>query len=172
MDLNLLNCPVCLEPATNPRETNCCNQVFCSACLQPLQSCPFCQASHVTYRENKVVARILNTLPVACPFECQAAITRGNLENHTKVCKQRLFDCPVPTCGTLAIKSQVEFLGHLVNQHADDVESAVQRFYATKRQSNTVINDIQDDTGFRVEECLLSLQNRLMQAIQRMQTLD
>ncbi|RUS14183.1 hypothetical protein BC937DRAFT_94222 [Endogone sp. FLAS-F59071] len=141
MDLSLLNCPVCFEPATNPRETNCCNQVFCSACIQPLQSCPFCRASRLTHHENTVVTRILNTLPATCPFECQAAVTRGNLEAHTKICEQRLFDCPAPTCGTLAIKSRVQFLGHLVSHHADDVESAVRQFYETEQRSNNPMSE-------------------------------
>ncbi|RUS15358.1 hypothetical protein BC937DRAFT_92550 [Endogone sp. FLAS-F59071] len=130
----LLTCPVCLELAKVPRETICCNQLFCLECARPLQRCPVCRAERFSIRENKLVARILDSLPIACPFECGASVTRGNLEDHIATCEQRMFDCRVSTCEQISHKGQALYLQHMVDQHPDLVEEVLTQFFDNREK--------------------------------------
>jgi hypothetical protein len=93
MDEHFLTCPMCLELATEPRETNCCHQLFCLSCIQLPRQCPICRADRLTYSENVLVARLLDAFPATCPFGCSSAVTRGNLEEHTKKCDRNTEKC-------------------------------------------------------------------------------
>lgn len=98
---------------------------------------------------------MLDALPATCPFECGAAVTRGNLEAHTKMCEQHLFDC-LAKCGCSAFKSKAQLLDHMVTHHADEVDSALQQFYAAKWQKDRV-----EDVGAAIVQPVSSQALRL-----------
>jgi len=63
---------------------------FCKSCVSSLDKCPLCRAtlniSH--FVSTKIVKSIVDALKVKC-IQCNAAITRGEYENHIK-------KCPIP----------------------------------------------------------------------------
>jgi hypothetical protein len=109
-----LICSICNDPLTLPLVHLDCGQMFCTACISPLSTCPLCQGSLVDPNSliKQVTRLILNKLnalrahcpqcfkimdrpsinehvkscPVVCPHGCKQKVSPMDLENHSLVC--------------------------------------------------------------------------------------
>ncbi len=54
----MLECPICLQPADAPQLVSCCGQTLCGVCLQAClaqsKQCPLCRSLHPTYGDNRL----------------------------------------------------------------------------------------------------------------------
>ncbi|KAL0217484.1 hypothetical protein RCL1_008065 [Eukaryota sp. TZLM3-RCL] len=110
-------CIICLEIMTDPVETQCCHNLFCSSCItqQPLQNCPCCRAPGPTIVPNVPVKRMIDDLPVSCNY-CNKSGTRGEFGDHMRNCSGRPLNCNI--CGHSVIMEQA--ISHL-QSHMEEV---------------------------------------------------
>uniref|UniRef100_A0A1D1YX45 Polyubiquitin n=1 Tax=Anthurium amnicola TaxID=1678845 RepID=A0A1D1YX45_9ARAE len=62
MDLSrYLQCTVCRDLKTNPRETQCCHKLFCQDCIQSMNAteCPVCRQT-TNFVENPLISQLIN----------------------------------------------------------------------------------------------------------------
>mmetsp|Transcript_48827 Transcript_48827/g.126479 ORF Transcript_48827/g.126479 Transcript_48827/m.126479 type:complete len:102 (+) Transcript_48827:154-459(+) len=88
-----LNCAICMCAAENAVETSCCHSVFCEGCLDEVKgrgdTCPTCRNTPLQYNPSILARRMLGGQPVTCPYSCGEKTTRGELERHKALCKNR-----------------------------------------------------------------------------------
>lgn len=93
----LIECCICCDYLTEVRETPCCHQLFCHACIRSwLQTsshnCPRCRSTILdeqTLTKNVVIQRFVDNLLFDCPYilqGCAAKIPRCDLEGHKHSC--------------------------------------------------------------------------------------
>jgi hypothetical protein len=122
--LESLKCPVCLEYAEEPMECQFCNHIFCKKCIASEQSkikitsCPMCRKES-NYKESAFAKRLLGNLPVSCPNECGANISRNELKGHLTKCPNKNYLCNVQGCRYEGKKS--DFIQHLTSQHENEI---------------------------------------------------
>ena len=94
----LIECCICCDYLTDVRETPCCHQLFCHACIRSWlqtanQNCPRCRstiANEQNLSRNIVIQRFVDNLLFDCPNilqGCAAKIPRIDLENHKRGCE-------------------------------------------------------------------------------------
>ena len=93
-----LTCPVCLELCRNAVETKCCSHAFCEECVILIKNkkdeCPCCKDSPLTFRNSKIIRRLISTIPVTCPHQdCMKKLENGNLPTHIKYCASGTTIC-------------------------------------------------------------------------------
>ncbi|CAF1128633.1 unnamed protein product [Rotaria sordida] len=93
----LIECCICCDYLTDVRETPCCHQLFCYACIQswlnkPTKNCPRCRSTTLTEQNllrNIVVQRFVDNLQFPCPYAlqgCLVEIARCDLLKHKRLC--------------------------------------------------------------------------------------
>ena len=100
-------CPVTFELLRDPHQTTCCGHhisVTAGAKLQQEgKSCPMCKEPNFTTQTDKYFKRVVNGLKVRCPHKgsgCEWVHDLGSLDQHTKVCPKRPWQCQY--CDTTA----------------------------------------------------------------------
>ena len=94
---HIIECCICCDYLTDVRETPCCHQLFCQACIQSWlatssRTCPRCRATNLsseTLLQNVVIQRFVDNLQFDCPFKlegCPAQIPRSDLLAHKNAC--------------------------------------------------------------------------------------
>lgn len=130
-----LNCPICLEFATDAVEAFCCHQVMCESCVGGLQSCPMCRTAPLRTNASLLARRMIDEFMTKCKF-CSAEMKHGSLRNHIKVCPDRLHQCSAPGCQFTGTKSS--FLSHLVDSHSLQLLSDHAKLFSSS--SNVVLD--------------------------------
>ncbi|CAF2776757.1 unnamed protein product [Rotaria sp. Silwood2] len=93
----LIECCICCDYLTDVRETPCCHQLFCFACIQSwlrqsAQSCPRCSSTALTEQTlttNVVIQRFVDNVQFNCPNKlqgCPAKVPRSDLTQHKQSC--------------------------------------------------------------------------------------
>ena len=93
----LIECCICCDYLTDVRETPCCHQLFCQACIQSWlatssRTCPRCRATNLandTLLHNVVIQRFVDDLQFDCPYKlegCPAQVPRSDLLAHKNAC--------------------------------------------------------------------------------------
>jgi len=106
-----LECPICMEPLSEPLVHNKCGNMFCSACLNQaamnrLQNCPLCREVIIAGSLSpapKYITNKLNDLLVVCP-NCRSSCARNQIDTH-------LTQCPISCirgCGMKVIPKEFE----------------------------------------------------------------
>lgn len=113
-----ITCPICLDIAIDAVESNCCTVVYCLNCSQT-SCCPTCRASPFIVKPNKVIRRMVSSLPVECV--CGSKITRGDMESHEILCSETIHQCSYNCC-TFSDKT-TKFLAHIQENHQRDLIS-------------------------------------------------
>eukprot|EP01127_Copromyxa_protea_P009131 TRINITY_DN2129_c1_g3_i4.p1 TRINITY_DN2129_c1_g3~~TRINITY_DN2129_c1_g3_i4.p1 ORF type:complete len:341 (-),score=6.43 TRINITY_DN2129_c1_g3_i4:124-1116(-) len=127
-------CPICLEPCSpNSVTTDCCQNVFCLACISRVRVCPLCRACPKPYHKlPRKVIRIFEQFMVSCD-QCKGEMAFIQFSSHVcypcKKCdryfhsrealkqhKQKHF-LPCPYCATLW-KDQFRLNCHIEENHA------------------------------------------------------
>ena len=114
-----LECPVCQELCTNPRDCLTCGRVFCSGCIAQLKSCPLCRKQPFESRENIFASRLLNSVRLKCP-QCDSLVDRPRLEDHKRTCPARPRRCSFKGCEFVAT-NKMEALDHMNTKHSDEI---------------------------------------------------
>ena len=91
---DFLNCPVCLEIASNAVECKNCANIFCEKCAVDLiaKNCPICREK-LAVKISLLARRMIGTLPQVCPNTCGVTSTVGNMQDHLKSCPNRTYSC-------------------------------------------------------------------------------
>eukprot|EP01004_Peranema_trichophorum_P004063 NODE_300_length_2995_cov_40.630919_g259_i0.p1 GENE.NODE_300_length_2995_cov_40.630919_g259_i0~~NODE_300_length_2995_cov_40.630919_g259_i0.p1 ORF type:complete len:936 (-),score=165.42 NODE_300_length_2995_cov_40.630919_g259_i0:131-2938(-) len=92
-----LTCPICHSYFVDVVESPCCGSGFCSPCLiESLNTtrgtCPTCRQpiSVNECRPNRLVQRMVDNLPMECPYSgCMSTTTRSGLSDHVQICQFR-----------------------------------------------------------------------------------
>lgn len=93
----LIECCICCDYLTDVRETPCCHQLFCAACIQSwlqrtTKHCPRCRSTTLTEQgllKNYVVQRFVDNLLFPCPHAvqgCDAKVPKCELPKHLRLC--------------------------------------------------------------------------------------
>ncbi|CAF2977923.1 unnamed protein product [Rotaria socialis] len=93
----LIECCICCDYLTDVRETPCCHQLFCHACIlswlqTSTKNCPRCRSTALTEHnltKNYVIERFVDNLEFDCPHKlqgCPAKIPRCDLPKHKRLC--------------------------------------------------------------------------------------
>ncbi|CAF3629063.1 unnamed protein product [Rotaria sp. Silwood1] len=93
----LIECCICCDYLTDVRETPCCHQLFCLACIQSwlrqsAQNCPRCRSTTLTEQTlttNIVIQRFVDNAQFNCPNKlqgCPAKVSRSDLTQHKQSC--------------------------------------------------------------------------------------
>ncbi|CAF1352598.1 unnamed protein product [Rotaria sp. Silwood1] len=93
----LIECCICCDYLTDVRETPCCHQLFCLACIQSwlrqsAQNCPRCRSTTLTEQTlttNIVIQRFVDNAQFNCPNKlqgCPAKVSRSHLTQHKQSC--------------------------------------------------------------------------------------
>ncbi|CAF0817922.1 unnamed protein product [Rotaria sp. Silwood1] len=94
----LIECCICCDYLTEVRETPCCHQLFCHACIlswlqTSTKNCPRCRSTTLTEQtltKNFVIQRFVDNLEFDCPHKlqgCPAKIPRSDLAKHKQLCQ-------------------------------------------------------------------------------------
>ena len=142
-------CPICMDVAEDAVETSCCHHIFCEECLVDVRNncCPQCRAP-LSAQPSHLARRLIGNMPVACPYKCDAKVTRSELKSHSNNCPQRMYDCPSPKCGFKALKE--EFANHLFNEHKDVIVREASRCFVSSEVQGAVLgpgNGVNKDVG-------------------------
>lgn len=96
-----LKCGVCLDVLSDPVQTICCGQSYCSGCIdeQKPGHCPHCKEALGTFCDKKS-ARLINELEVYCPYhiKCDWKGYPSEVADHLKQCNIKPVACPLG-CG-------------------------------------------------------------------------
>uniref|UniRef100_A0A1X7SZ63 RING-type domain-containing protein n=1 Tax=Amphimedon queenslandica TaxID=400682 RepID=A0A1X7SZ63_AMPQE len=101
-----IECPICLNILTNPRQVSCCGKNFCESCIgkegvlgkwmgRRNRACPMCKELGYDSFIDKNLSRIINGLQVYCTNKPKGCQWKGNLKDlstHLKKGK-RYGDC-------------------------------------------------------------------------------
>lgn len=93
----LFECCICCDYLTDVRETSCCHQLFCLACIQSWlkqsgSNCPRCLSTTLTeqaLQTNVVIQHFIDNARFTCPNKlqgCPAKIPRSYLTQHKLSC--------------------------------------------------------------------------------------
>ena len=116
---NLL-CSICLEYCTDPVESSCCSQLYCSACTDPLdKNCPMCRQG-CDFKKSVLARRMIDMIGTECMY-CGYKCCRGDLSDHFKKCEQVTVSCPIEDCG--AVVRQSDLFEHLASTHKDECKN-------------------------------------------------
>ncbi|XP_055344526.1 uncharacterized protein LOC129592499 [Paramacrobiotus metropolitanus] len=115
-----LECGICLELAVKAVESTCCHKIFCSQCVLRLRDdrCPNCREDDFDSVDSHLARRIINDFPAHCHF-CQAAVTRGNVDDHMAMCDDRMTQCTAP--GFKYTGNPKGFIDHIAGSHSDQL---------------------------------------------------
>ncbi|CAF2805021.1 unnamed protein product [Rotaria sp. Silwood2] len=94
----LIECCICCDYLTEVRETPCCHQLFCYACIlswlqTSTKNCPRCRSTTLTEQtltKNFVIQRFVDNLEFDCPYKlqgCPAKVPRSDLIKHKQLCQ-------------------------------------------------------------------------------------
>ena len=93
-------CPVTFELLRDPHQTTCCGHHISVTAGVKLQQegklCPMCKEPNFTTQTDKYFKRVVNGLKVRCPHKgsgCEWVEDLGSLDQHTKVCPKRPWQC-------------------------------------------------------------------------------
>lgn len=114
-----LECPVCKDYWTRPRECVACGRVFCGPCVAHLASCPLCRKDPFVSRESRLASRLVENVRVKCE-QCETKLARSRLEEHKKICPKRLRKCSFKDCGFFATDNE-DAMAHLSRVHVDQI---------------------------------------------------
>jgi hypothetical protein len=131
-----LKCPICLTAADEPFETSCCGHIFCSSCIQGITNskCPICRCERFTFRENKFVKNLLNSIIVKCPFGCEKSIKVSNTKIHRYQCNESIFKCSLKYCDLKCNfqGSKKESVIHFSEKHTDQMIVLAEHYASLK----------------------------------------
>ncbi|KAK9718723.1 hypothetical protein K7432_005319 [Basidiobolus ranarum] len=140
VQLDLLQCPICLDIVNKPRETLCCHQLLCLDHISQLQRCPSCRYQPLRVQCNVLAERLIGIQPVDCPFGCTENVIRSNLSEHKRICQQRPFSCPFHSCSETSFTKEpnehfgiLAFKNHLMDKHGDLI---LERLHLLTEESN------------------------------------
>ena len=122
-----LNCPVCTDLYSRPRECLACGRLFCSSCIAHVKSCPLCRKEPLLSRDNRFATRIVDNIRLHCR-QCDALVARARLEEHRKTCASRLRKCSFKDCGFIAVTKEEE-LEHLKTVHMEQMWTNFDQLY-------------------------------------------
>ncbi|KAJ4869696.1 E3 ubiquitin-protein ligase SINA-like 2 [Raphanus sativus] len=101
MDLDLLDCPVCCHPLTNPIFQCDNGHIACSDCCTNLRNkCPSCTLPIGIHR-CRIMERVVEATMVPCPnakHGCTDKFPYGKELDHEKECSFALCYCPASDC--------------------------------------------------------------------------
>ncbi|KAG0608606.1 hypothetical protein M758_8G118700 [Ceratodon purpureus] len=121
LDIDILDCPICLEPFVRPVYQCKNGHTICFSCCKKLapKRCPTCSA--VTGKIRCIaIEKILESLLVSCKnaeHGCKKMLNRTDMiehENHD--CLYEPFPCPVENC-VCTFCSDVGFIAHMTEVH-------------------------------------------------------
>lgn len=120
---DFLCCVICNELATNAVESTCCKNIFCDACTADPnlsdEPCPNCSENSFKISECHLARRLINLLPIECPFNCKTTVARGELNAHKNKCPNRKYPCARIGCNFKGdLKSYKE---HIIEKHSEDI---------------------------------------------------
>lgn len=112
-----LQCVICLELAKNAVECESCGNIYCEMCDKSLKKreCPTCKKVDFKVRPSFVARRMIGAMPMACPNECGAKSTVGNIADHLKKCPNKKYQCK--ECYDFPSVVKGEFIQHLTKKH-------------------------------------------------------
>ncbi|KAI4454870.1 e3 ubiquitin-protein ligase siah2 [Holotrichia oblita] len=126
-----MECPVCFL-SFKPPIYQCVNgHSFCSDCTDKLKKCPTCSYAMSQTRNYTLEAIVDEMLRKPCPNSTQGCSQRlfpEELEEHRRVCDNRIYTCPMNSIGICEWKGQRDFGLH---QHVKEKHSwnTSQKFY-------------------------------------------
>ncbi|KAJ4884086.1 E3 ubiquitin-protein ligase SINA-like 2 [Raphanus sativus] len=120
LDLDLLDCPVCLEALTK-HVFQCDNgHIACSSCCLKLRNkCPAC-ALPIGNNRCRIVERIVESVTVPCPnakHGCTEKFSYGKESAHEEECGFSLCYCPAPDCNFAGVYK--DLYSHYDADHKD-----------------------------------------------------
>lgn len=94
----LVQCPICFG-SLYPSYELCKNgHGVCRTCQESVQKCPLCREQFVVHQESSLLKKLLERLPVICPYsERGCPVVMLNRE-HEEFCKFRVGKCRVVDC--------------------------------------------------------------------------
>ncbi len=88
--LDSLMCPICYEYCQDVIESNCCHQLFCKKCTDPLENkCPLCRAT-CKFTKSIIAQRMINLVPTECVF-CKNKFNYGEIKQHHEKCEEAII---------------------------------------------------------------------------------
>lgn len=98
-----LKCEICLDILSNPVQTLCCGQSYCSGCIDMERRgrCPHCRETLKTFADKKST-RLISELEIYCPYhiddKCDWKGSPSEVADHLKQCSIKPVFCPLG-CG-------------------------------------------------------------------------
>lgn len=95
-------CAICELPSRDPRITECCGKIVCSACLSHAQCCPFCKAENLVTFCNKQILREVHSLHVFCTNKQRGCAWKGalkDIDSHLEGCLLEVVLCDYQDVG-------------------------------------------------------------------------
>ncbi|EOA19712.1 hypothetical protein CARUB_v10003728mg [Capsella rubella] len=122
LNLDLLDCPICVEPFTIPIFQCDNGHLACASCCPKLMNkCPACALPIGNFR-CRAMENVLESISVPCPnakLGCTKNITYGTESTHVKECPLSLCMCPVPKCDYQGTYN--DLYGHLDSHILDNI---------------------------------------------------
>ncbi|CAH8302503.1 unnamed protein product [Eruca vesicaria subsp. sativa] len=101
LNLDLLSCPICVEPFTIPIFQCDNGHLACSSCCPKLRNkCPSC-ACPIGHSRCRAMETVLESTSIPCQnaeFGCTQKLTHGEESTHEKTCTFSPCSCPVQDC--------------------------------------------------------------------------
>lgn len=118
-----IQCHICLEPAEDAVETECCHNVFCEGCIKiygtKKHECPMCRQSNVKWNESPFIRQIVADKEVPCPYGCKKTIKKSEVKEHKSDCEGVEFVCNTEGCKFKA--GREEFIKHILSLHETSI---------------------------------------------------
>ncbi|CAL9224521.1 unnamed protein product [Arabidopsis halleri] len=123
LDLDFLDCPICIEPFTVPIFQCDNGHLACASCCPKLSNkCPTCTLL-VGHSRNRAMESILESIFIPCPnakLGCTTNVTYGKQSIHEKECSFSLLcSCPLQDCNYTSSYSNMyrHFIGGHQNKY-------------------------------------------------------
>ncbi|CAL9224545.1 unnamed protein product [Arabidopsis halleri] len=101
LDLDFLDCPICVEPFTIPIFQCDNGHLACSSCCPKLSyKCPSC-ALPIGHNRCRAMESVLESILIPCSnakLGCTKNVSYGKESTHEKECIFSLCFCPIPNC--------------------------------------------------------------------------
>ncbi|KAF0918386.1 hypothetical protein E2562_023547 [Oryza meyeriana var. granulata] len=99
MGMDVLDCPVCLEPLKPPILQCSVGHFICSSCRGKLKKCPVC--SRTSFERCFGMERVVESILVPCSYAvygCTEKVTYFNKKSHEQACSHGPCSCPDSGC--------------------------------------------------------------------------